>query len=80
MTDAFGCLGDRETLTYIAPDTVLVTVGTFEGSCTLFVGCQCSGSTLASNGVWLNEVPVCTALAMSRIGMEHHKQCLENDL
>lgn len=74
MKQPFPHLGDRETTDYIAPDTVLVSVGTFGDACTLFVGCQNSGSTLAANPVWLTEVRVSKALTTARILMEKTTQ------
>lgn len=77
MNKAFRCLGNRQRLTYITPEIVLVTTGAVEDSCVLFVGYQCSGVTLASNTIWTSEVTVCSALAMARTIMEQHKEWLE---
>lgn len=77
MENAFGCLGNQEKLTYITPEVVLVTVGRFEDSCILFIGCQCNSVTLASNTVWISELDVCSVLATARISMKYHRKCLE---
>lgn len=76
----FDHLGDRQSLTYIAPDTVLVEVGGFADACTLIVGCQCSGCTLATTAVWDSELAVCSALAMARISYDYHRDLLDSEI
>jgi hypothetical protein len=66
MTQPFPHLGSREAIDHLGDGVVLVTVGTFCDACTLFVGCQNSGSTLAANPVWLTEVPLARALSVAR--------------